>query len=736
NGPFDQLNCNQLDIHFTTKVSPDGKPEPIVVDPAKRQLQDLARLEASLIVARGHPAVAVSPSHQAQARGDRIQIALGERRIRIDGGSDVMISSGTNAIQAPVIDYQRPEPDSASQIGQFRATGPGSLHFVPDPKKPDQVFQAAWQTSVQLGREKGQPVVVMDGRSELAFAAMGSLVGDQIRLYLRELDANSPVGFKLASGDNDQKQSKLAPDRLIAFRNVQITTPQLTGSTHQLVTNFRIQPAAAGNADNAGAATSNRRNSGGLAANSNAAPGTDPSQPSYHLDADKMQLDAFLKGQTTVPSTLTCDGHIVLREVPLTSSEQQPLEVHGEQLFVDQLDTSAPHVVLKGAHAGDSPLAQLSARGVTLHTKTVQMDGRDNRMWSDGPGEATMLMARDLAGNATATPTPVTIRWQGGLQFDGRVVTFDRNIAVSSADTTLHCDRMLATLLTPIKFGQHIEQTATSLSQIDCLGQVNIENLSRDTGGLTSHDRIQLGRLSINQQTGAVYGEGPGVIRSTRFGAGLGTIDDNAAPKPHAEASPPPGASGTKLHFLRVDFHTGLEGNLYTREVTFHDRVRALYGPVDSWEQELDLTRPELLPPESMTLTSDALRVNEDPLSDQTAPNPSTGGSKPMGPLQLQATGDVRIEGQTVAQGKFTIQADRASYDQAKDLFLLEGDPRTPAKLWLPNRQGIAERPLESTKIYYDRKNNSPSLRGFQYLEISPGDIERAQRTTTTRAVK
>ncbi len=272
-GPCDQLNCNQLDIHFTPKILPDAKPEPTVVDPGKRQQRDLGHLEASLIVARGHPAVAVSPSHKAEARGDRIQIALGEQRIRIDGGDDVMVASGPNTIRAPVIDYQKPEPNTASQIGQFRATGPGSLHFVPDQTKPDQVFQAAWQTSVQLGREKGQPVLVMDGRSELAFAAMGSLIGDQIRLYLRELDENATVGFKVAGGTDNQKQSKLAPDRLIAFGHVQIVTPQLTGSTQQLLTSFRIEPEVQSNTANAGnTASEGRSGTGGLAGNSNCAP--------------------------------------------------------------------------------------------------------------------------------------------------------------------------------------------------------------------------------------------------------------------------------------------------------------------------------------------------------------------------------------------------------------------------------------------------------------------------------
>src|SRR5262249_52341418 len=156
-----------------------------------------------------------------------------------------------------------------------------------------------------------------------------------------------------------------------------------------------------------------------------------------------------------------------------------------------------------------------------------------------------------------------------------------------------------------IQFGQHFEQSTTSFSQIDCEGLVTIENLSRDVGGLIAHDRMQLGHLTINQQTGDIRGQGPGVIRSTRFGNSMGPLDGSQGAKTQAATVTP--ADSSKLHFLRVDFHTGLDGNMYTRELTFHDRVRAVYGPVDSWEQELELTRPETLPMESMILSCDDL---------------------------------------------------------------------------------------------------------------------------------
>lgn len=736
-GPADQLNCNQLDIHFAPKApAPDAKPEPVAVDPGKRQQRDLSHLEAAAIIALGHPAIATSPAKKVEARGERIHIALREGRLRIEGGNDTRLTSGANVLQAPVIDYQQPEKDAPSQVGRFRATGPGSLHYVGDPTKPDQVFQAAWQTSVQLGRDKGQPVILMEGRPELAFAAAGSLIGDQIRLYLRELDGTSTAGVLMGGGGDDkQKQTRLAPDRLIALGNVEIGSPQMAGRTQQLVANFQLQPEAAPPpaAATTQAAAPGKPSPAGPATKANAAPkNSEPPQQTYQVVADQMQLEVLLKGQTAVPATLNCNGNIIVRGVPLPGDNQQPLEVRGQRLFVDKLDTKTPHITLHGAagsgasvpNGGKQP-AQLSGRGTTLLTDTVEIEGRDNHMWSNGPGEATVQMARDLQGNPTATPTPVKITWQNGLRFDGQTIMFNQNVTVASADTTLKCDRMLARLAAPLKFGERFEQSTASFSQIDCEGLVTIENLSRDAGGLTAHDRMQLGHLTINQQTGDIRGEGPGVIRSTRFGNGM---DPTAGSRGKAAVAPAD-ASGSKLHFLRVDFHTGLDGNMYTRELTFHDRVRTVYGPVDSWEQELELTRPETLPMESITLSCDELRLNEDPAAAQAARSTNnSGGQQPsMGAIEMHASSNVHIEGQSAAQGQFTVQADRASYEKAKELFILEGNPVTPAKLWRRTVAGDSP-PYEATKIYYNRKTGEARANGIQRLEILPSDVQKAGR--------
>ncbi|MEX0611723.1 MAG: hypothetical protein WD738_11170 [Pirellulales bacterium] len=731
-GPSDHLVCNQLDIHFAPKAPPEGAARPLVVDAGERQQHELGRLEPAAIVAEGHPVVVTSPARGAQARGDRIQIALREQRVRI-GGQNAMLVYGPNVLRAPAIEYQHPGRDSATALGRFRAAGPGSLHYVFDPAKPEQFFKAAWQTAVELDREKGQPVLTLEGRPQLAFATSGTLTADQMKVYLRELEAkDGSVGLSIASGAEGGSKLQVVPDRLTATGRVEVQSPQVSGRTAELQATFRMQPAAPDDvsADSAAGGSEGRLNL--------ASPDGQPEQ-AFHIESDKMQMEIRMRGQSAQPATLDCAGNVVFREVPLVASKEQPLEIRGAHLTVDRLDSPAPYITLRGAAAagsdsGSGPgtggasgtqLAQLTGRGITVATDVVELDGRDNRMWSEGPGKATLLVTRDLNGQAASEPFPLEIIWQGGLRFDGRTIVFERNVLVASSSDTLRCDRLAATLTAPIKFGQGINQQTIDLSEVKCEGEVTIEHLSRDAVGVTSQERMQLHQLIINQQTGNVSGLGPGIIRSTRFGDGLAALA--GGPNSTQQDVTPRDSEGSKLHFLRVDFQAGLDGNLYTRELTFRERVRAVYGPVDSWEQELDATRSETLPPEALTLTCEEMRINEDPVAARLAASTASPESRPLGPVQLRAQRNVRIDGSSPKQGAFSAQADRASYEQAKDMFILEGDGRTPATLWRAGQRGS---PPAARKITYIRATGQITVDGIQYFEFSPQDIENARRPT------
>jgi hypothetical protein len=726
NGPVDQLFSDKLELKFAPKQIASAEPQPVILDPSKRQQRDLGRLEPVEIQATGRPVIVNSPQENAQARGDVIKIGLKENWVRVEGAGAALYYS-SNVLRAPKIHYVHPSKGSASPIGRFRASGPGTLHYVADPAKPNEVFQAAWQTFVELDRENGQPVLKMDGRPQFAFASFGSLTADAMKVYVRELhDAPADSGISVSTGKGQEKL-QITPDRILAQGRVEIQSPQLTGRTGELFVTFRpAVPAAAG-----AAAAPAPAAPGSFASQFTAGPTNGASRQVFHIVADRMKLEAQAQGKSATPLSLSCDGHVAFREVPPPGIKEQPLEIRGAQLTVDRLDTS-PYITLRGAQAAGVPgggpeLAQLAGRGVTMYINVLELDVKENRMWSDGPGKASLLVTRDLQGQAVTAPFPLDLTWQGGVQFDGSRVIFDRGVVVEGADDLLKCDRLAGKLNKRIVFGETIDQQAIGISEVECNGNVIVDHLTRDAGGVTSHERMQIAQLLINQQTGNISGKGPGVIRSTRFGDGLSVLAGAQHPATPQLIAPPPGA-GSKLHFLRVDFHQGLSGNLITRELTFHERVKAVYGPVDSWEQELDPSRPETHPPDAMTMTCDNMRINEDPMAARPAANDLQ--KKLVGPINFVASGNVRIDGQTPKQGAFSAQADQARYEQSKDAFVLEGNGRTPATLWRAGQQGA---PPSARRIRYVRTTGEVAVDGIQYLEILPGDIKNAQRPGAVR---
>jgi lipopolysaccharide export system protein LptA len=747
NGPGDQLFCNKLDVYFAPRSSSSSEPQPVIVDPSKRQQRDLGRLEPVAVEASGHPVVVNSPQKNARARGDRIQIALKEQRVRVAGAREATLVYGPNVLQAPMIDYQHPQRDSATPIGRFRATGAGTLQYVPDPTRPDQVLQATWQTMVDLGRENGQPVLTLEGRPQFAFTATGALIADHMKIYLHELLQNEDAaksnaangaapqdaalnagGIPLSLNANDGKM-QIIPDRLRAHGNVEIQSPRMVGRTGELNVIFKAEPTAvAAAADNVQSAdTPAAKPAESLAEKLSRGIAAGPLQQVFQLSSDKMKLDVAIKGPTASPTTLSCDGNVVFREVLPPGAKEQPMEITGTQLIVDRLD-STPYITLKGGKAAGitnrgPDRAQLSGRGVTMNINVLEIDARENRMWSDGAGTATLLVTRALDGQATATPFPLDLTWQGGLQFDGTTMLFDRDVEVAGADDRMQCDRLLAKLNTKIEFGAGIDQRAIDVAEIHCDGGVTINHLTRDTVGVTSHERVQIASLSINQQTGAIAGAGPGVIRSTRFGDGLAALGAGANSAAPRFVAPPPDA-GAKLHYLQVDFLGGLTGNIITRELTFREQVRTVYGPVDSWEQELDGNRPETLPPESMRLSSDAMRINEDPIAVRNAAVAVNGEKPAIGPIQFRADGNVVIEGQEPGRGPFHARADVARYEQAKDTFVLEGG-RTPATL---TRAGNQSSPYSARSIFFNRSTGDYHVKDVQPLEITPEDWDSARR--------
>jgi len=734
NGPSDQLSCMQLDLYFAPKELTLHGP-PITTDPGKRQQRELGRLEPVKLVAAGHPVVISSPGRNAEIRGDRVEIVLRDQMLRIGGGRNSLLVFGPNVLRAPTIEYQHPTSEAATSLGRFRATGPGVLHYLPDLTKPAQMFQAAWQSSVDLNRENGQPVLALVGRPQLAVAGVGTLTADQMKVYLRELERPADtIGLSVESGTAEGGKVQVVPDRLAASGGVEIHLLKISGRTGELLADFRLQPVGS-------QSPSEDRSHDKLGEGLNT---TLSEQRPFHFESDRMRMAVNLRGQSAMPSSIACEGKVLLREIPSPSSAEQPLEIRGGQLTIDRLDSPVPYITLRGTgpdEADGESLAHLAGRGMSVRAALVEaeVEKHELRMWSHGPGNATLLVTRDLDGGMAVAPFTLEIRWLGGLQFDGRTIVVERNVLVTAGDDTLRCDRLAARLAAPMQVGQPLSQQPTEVVEVDCQGHVTLQHRERDAEGITSYERMQVARLTINQQTGAVNGTGPGVVLSTRYSLNLGMENsEQGSPANIPEASllgvsaAPLPTNRSKLHFFRVDFDRSLRGNLYTREVSFMERVRAVYGPIDSWEQELDTAAPQVLPPEAVTLVCDRLRINEDPIAARAMKNANHSSPKrvPVGPVQVFAEGNVRITGRSPSQGAFTAEAQRATFEQAKDAFVLEGDGRTPVRLWRERQQG---EPPAVQWIRYSRATDQWQIRGVEYLEITPTDIEHAQQSRQVR---
>jgi hypothetical protein len=157
-------------------------------------------------------------------------------------------------------------------------------------------------------------------------------------------------------------------------------------------------------------------------------------------------------------------------------------------------------------------------------------------------------------------------------------------------------------------------------------------------------------------------------------------------------------------------------------------QVRAIYGPIDSWQQRLQMSLQEGPGEHTVWIHCDQLAVLESPLARLQKPRifgrPAQG--QPMGSLELVAEGHVIIEGNAPQQGAFTAHARRATYDQQKTMFVLEGDPATVSQ-----QQYLGSPPSESSaqKLIYWQSTGELKVEGLRKLQWSQFDRKSSRES-------
>lgn len=700
-GPFDGLDCSELSVKFSVV---DDQGIPIVDDNpnlTRKQRSAAKSVKPILVTAIGSPARAESAAEGGSLRARRMQIHLIDRRITLDGGHEVMLRHKRDEIHAPKIVYQMPDSKSPRALGELSIAGPGWLRLMPDDTRPDRVVDLGWKAvegtayPVQLTRRRGQPVLLLQGQPIIDAHRLGKIKAQRIELLLSEVPADGPDGPAL---EVSKSKTKLAviPERLLAAGGVEFSSPELTGSTHQLEADFEPWvPKEQLDAEAAAVAASTRQPSG--SGTNRRADREKPPKSQYDLKANQIHLDLALTGKTAEPTSATCDGSVLLRETRTAKAGEQPVIVSGDRLQVRGLDAKALITVTgrKKPTSANPGGATIDARGMTLVAERIDADQAAGKFWVNGPGLATMNINGEALGEPADTTIPVTLTWQTGLDAAGQRIIVQGRVLGESQHGWLQADRLTAKLTQPLAFERNQltsnkrRKEKIEIAEVMLSGGVVVDHRGQDDQGQNAHDNLQIKSLAYNHLTGDIRGTGPGVLRSVRISDGNDDFAGLAGAASARQTRPaqPTNESTSKLRFFRADFAEGLTGNAERRVMRFHRRVRTVYGPVDDWQQELPLHNASQLPPDTVTLACELLEVSEDPvakrqmLAIQPASTERKTGLGQLGPIEVRAVDNVEIEGRSEKEGLFQAQATTASYNQLKDLFVLRGDGQQDAVL-------------------------------------------------------
>ncbi len=769
-GQRDEVHGDELNFYFALgNESPTSGSEEAGGLP-------LSGIRPAMVELKGSPAVIDAPSRESAARCDRMRLQIDPQIATFDGQGEVMLSYRGSEIHAPMIQYThggsweargaRREQEEIgpnqlasrvsrlpTRLGTLIAAGSGWLRavapardqeessqnqLVPRASRLATPFEVHWKESMRLGRRDGQPVLLLEGRPHVAMVGLGELWADKLDVYLRERKRGSNV-----------LPADVVPDHMVATGRVAIDSTELTVRVHELAVWIDYELGVEGREAQGASYNNNSR----LAPPNSRLPGA-LQQRAYGIAGNRLQMKLMVRDRQPEVTNVSVDGSVVFQELPVMSRlrnekipqsaihnpqsrEAQRLVIKASELRIEKADTPAAEIEIIGSPATSRHSAvdaQVSMRGMTIRTAAMKLKRDTSRVSIDSPGELEILVDRDLQGQPLAQPQPMKITWQKSMELNRDRITFLHDVVVQGSGGVLRTEQLGVRLSAPVRFDGAAGHRQPELVAIDCTDGVKAEFMQQDAGGTTSEQRMEMVSLMINQQTGEVQGSGPGWVEGWNLGVG----SRGARIKIPSNSRLPTRVS-QPLRYLQVKFQQGMRGNLHGRYVEVFGDVKAIYGPVDSWQQRLVRSRHDGPSKDTIWISSDTLRVGEDPMARVRrrelggARRELKGSNSRLGPMQLRAEGRVVIEGRDPQRGEFTARGHRASYDQQKSMFVLEGDGRRPATLSHQQYPGSPPSENSARKITYWQSTGEVKIEGVSKLEWSQFDVERREPAASQR---
>lgn len=717
----DKLTCNRLRIYMGDDAAKKAAADKLAVaiaagiEPCVDPLRGVA---VSKIVATGNPVILEGPSTGLFVKAARLELLPQLRRIALESGQglkQVTLRQGPHAFDAVELQY---EMSPTGGLGRLWAAGPGRLQTLQILSGEPRTLDAKWNKELRIQPQDGAQVVSLVSQAAVSLQSLGTFVADELHFWLHE--APKPASGGMVPVENDmlgstangaqpnaaaaQPKVQIVPDRLLALRGVEVESPKLHAKTERLEAWFftpdpALVPAAKQQAPPFKPGTL----IGGKDGKEQGPP------QKFDVSGQLVQM-RVANGAISGVEDLTIQGNAQIDEIQTSVPGQAPLKLRGEA--VELRGGTTPDAIV---HVVGQP-AKISARGLSLQGDAIHLHRGENRVWIDGPGDATFPLPQKIPppGRPVEPPQYMRVTWQRKMNFDGQTVHLEEDVQARTATQLVLCGQLDASITDRIDFAQPQVSEKVSLAEMKLDGGVYLENRTLDEQGQqVSFDTLETPNLYLNQITGAMRAVGKGKLLTIRKGA----IKVPGAPLPGA-AGEKPGDNNTLTHLL-VSFQRGMVGDMNKRTVQFEQNVETVYTRVADWRDRLTIEMIDrgglpALGDQGILMSSDAMQVAQ--------VLPPAGGEPTY---ELMAEGNTRVDGR-----EFTVRAHRITYTSAKEVMVVKGDGRADAELWVDSKETGRKGYQRFREFWYYPKTGKIDLQGAGTggVEIGSSTVPRPTR--------
>jgi hypothetical protein len=750
--------------------------------PAGGAVATKSSLQPQRFEATGNPVIVDAPSNNAYVRANRLDYEILRRRIAVEAfpqQQEAIITWKQNEFRGRSLVVERSTP---SGLPLAAAVGEGRCQIAM-PDDSTKLLHASWTRELKMGPVEQSHLVSLLGAAHTDFPEVGNLDADEIHLWLvkvaerkppEKLDSGQPAATFQSFVANERPKRppySVTPERMLALRNVRFGSAQLTGVTEHLDVRFDpagtmlptppqansrsrsfggdfLRPGGSGTAQ----APRDRRHetAGGGRDSMDAQPlarsvgerstgimdngsvdTTIPPERQQHFELHGTLIRAQLRsqGDQTLLDNVTIEENVRFRETRTRQPTDRPLEIRGDWLQILDAATAEKTTVV----ANGKP-AHIAASGLEIDGDEIHLDRGRNELWIPGRGRTVLPASADGAGatSANGSPaqsrlagfdafasSPVSIDFQGGMKFDGKVARYNNEVQIRSEERPVQTNDAIAaesrvrtvtteavevTLRRPVNFVADRPDEQTEVEKIACLGGVVMKQVTSDRHGKIVAEETLLTRdLSIHQSSGEIHALGPGTLESTRLSTGGSRSSWGIAPRPTNSSSKQSG-----LEYSLIKFDQKITGNLDQRRLVLHENVHGVYGPIERWGDKLELNQPRRIGPDGICFRSDQLTVTQ---VDAAPPQKDT--------VVLEAIGNTEVEGED-----FRTLAGRLVYRQDQGQLELHGqgpgpgEGRNDAELYYQPQVGAAQTTARAGTIFFWPATGAFKVQDAQFTNV------------------